>query len=254
LLFNNCYILYCTRIVANASLALGNTTAAAIFEADATKLAAAIHKHFFQAETNGYLDTRQTHLVMPLVAGAVPAEHQAGVWAALRKEILETQAGHFDTGLHGTYFMVKLLTDTSFGFGGGDDLLYAMTVQKSYPGYVDLLTKGFTTWPEDWGTAKPHTGTTDSSSLRQPYLDAANWTSGSGSPAHGTLNGIGLWFIVSLRGIVRCFLAQLLFLAATDWCFGLLAVRLLQTGGLGWHPPCSRSRWLPALRVAATMG
>ena len=74
----------------------------------------------------------------------VPPEHAAGVWAALRKEILETQASHIDTGLHGTYFMTKLLTDTSFGFGGGDDLLYAMATVETYPGYADLLKKGFT--------------------------------------------------------------------------------------------------------------
>lgn len=38
---------------------------------------------------------------------------------------------------------------------------------------------------------------------RQPYLDAVNWTSGSDSPAHGTLNGIGQWFIAGLGGIRR---------------------------------------------------
>ena len=80
-LFNNCYILWCTRIVANASHVLGNETAAVKYEAEAEALAAAIHKKFFVPATSGYLDTRQTHLVMPLIAGAVPAEHVAGVWA-----------------------------------------------------------------------------------------------------------------------------------------------------------------------------
>ena len=182
-LFNNCYILWCTRIVANASRVLGDESAAAKYDADATALAKAIHAKFFVPASSGYLDTRQTHLVMPLIAGVVPAEHKAGVWAALRKEILATQASHFDTGLHGTYFMTKLLTDTSLGFGGGDDLLYAMSTQTSYPGYGDLLAKGYGTWPENWGTPVGGAHHADPKGPRQPYLVAANWT--SGPPSHG---------------------------------------------------------------------
>jgi hypothetical protein len=169
---------------------LGNEPAAEKYDADAAALAKAIHAKFFVPASSGYLDTRQTHLVMPLIAGVVPAEHKAGVWAALRKEILATQASHFDTGLHGTYFMTKLLTDTSLGFGGGDDLLYAMATQASYPGYGDLLAKGYTTWPESWGTRKPGTAVRPPphshaapEGPRQPYLEAANWT--SGPPSHG---------------------------------------------------------------------
>ena len=54
-----------------------------MYEEAATQLAAAIHRKFFVPATSGYLDTRQTHLVMPLIAGVVPAEHTDGVWAAL---------------------------------------------------------------------------------------------------------------------------------------------------------------------------
>jgi alpha-L-rhamnosidase len=143
-LFNNCYILYCTRIVANASRALGDEAMAVSYEQDAASLASAIHKKFFVAASASYLDTRQTHLVMPLLAGAVPAEHTDRVWAALRTEIVETQGGHLDTGLHGTYFMTKLLTDTSMGFGEHDELIYLYTTQTTHPGYGDLLRKGFT--------------------------------------------------------------------------------------------------------------
>ena len=39
---------------------------------------------------------------------------------------------------------VHCAADTSFGFGGGDDLLYAMTTVETWPGYADLLKKGFT--------------------------------------------------------------------------------------------------------------
>ena len=115
-LFNNCYILYCTRLVGRSHAALGDATGAARHAASAAALAAAIHSRWFhpQNATHNatYLDSRQTHLVMPLVAGAVPAEHVAAVWAALREEILVRQAGHIDTGLTGLYFMVKVRAGT----------------------------------------------------------------------------------------------------------------------------------------------
>merc|ERR1712099_24881 len=92
--------------------------------------------------------------------------------------------------------MTKLLTDTSLGFGGEDALVHAFVTNPTYPGYADLLAKGFTTWPEAWGQCKTQTA--------QPFRCAAsNWTSGSLSPAHGTLNGIGQWFIAGIGGIRR---------------------------------------------------
>ena len=97
---------------------MGSEAEAVHYESAAADLASAIHKKFFVPGTNGYLDTRQGHLAMPLLSGAVPVEHADAVWAALAKEITETQGGHLDTGLHGTYFLTKLLTDSSMGFGG----------------------------------------------------------------------------------------------------------------------------------------
>ena len=217
-LFNNCYILYCTRIVANVSRVLGQNETAAMYEEAATQLAAAIHRKFFVPATSGYLDTRQTHLVMPLIAGVVPAEHTDGVWAALRNEILVTQGGHIDAGLHGNYFLTKLLTDTSMGFGDHDDLIYAYATQTTHPGWADLLSKGFTTWPEAWGSGGP-------ANARQPWKippchhatggaevsedteasssSSSCWQSGALSLAHGTLNGIGQWFVQGIGGIRR---------------------------------------------------
>lgn len=218
-LFNNCYILYCTRIVANASRVLGeNETVVQAYEEAAAKLAAAIHRKFFVPATNGYLDTRQTHLVMPLIAGAVPAAHTDGVWAALRKEILVTQGGHIDAGLHGNYFLTKLLTDTSMGYGEHDDLIYAYATQTTHPGWGDLLSKGFTTWPEAWGSggptnaqqpwkivACPHAKATSSELSNESSSSSSSscWKSGALSPAHGTLNGIGQWFVQGIGGIRR---------------------------------------------------
>jgi alpha-L-rhamnosidase len=169
LLFNNCYILYCTRLVARIARVLGVDEDAAAYERAAGALAAAIHAAFFVADAAAYLDTRQTHLVMPLVAGVPPPAQRPRVLAALRREIAEAQAAHLDTGLHGTYFLTKLLTDTSAGFGGDDALLSAVARETSPPGYGDLLAKGYTTWPEYWGTCA------GDATPEAPYR-CANWT------------------------------------------------------------------------------
>ena len=147
---------YCRRIVADVARALGDSAAAAVHDAAAASLATAIHTHFF-VPGNGtagaaYLNTRQTNLVMPLVAGAVPPEHEAPVWASLLHEITDRQENHLDTGLHGTYFLTKLLYDTSTARCGGHDVVaHALATVRTAPGYADMLGVGFQTWPEAWG-------------------------------------------------------------------------------------------------------
>jgi hypothetical protein len=195
----------------------------------------------------------------------VPAEHTDGVWAALRKEILVTQGGHVDVGLHGNYFLIKLLTDTSMGFGDQDDLIYELATQTTHPGWGDLLSKGFTTWPEAWGSGGPASACNHYLTLcvsvqialtflslttallhadaRQPYKVPACarddvvgvrsddgttdtgasscWRSGALSPAHGTLNGIGQWFVQgasnsSLSNSSRAIMSFIMILSLTN--------------------------------------
>lgn len=111
---------------------------------------------------------------MPLIAGVVPAALQAGVLASLITEIQVGQAGHLDTGLSGTYFMAKLLTDPAVR---RVDLLQSMATADGMPSYAALLAAGFTTWPETWST------TDDQSKL------------------HGCYNGFGLMFPEGALGV-----------------------------------------------------
>ena len=82
-----------------------------------------------------------------------------------------------------------------------------MATAATAPGYADLLAKGFKTWPEGWG----HCNDGDQDP-QQPYKcgetnsarkRSGGWTSGSSSPAHGTLNGMGQWFVAGVGGIRR---------------------------------------------------
>lgn len=224
-LFNNCYILYCIRIVAKIAAVLEKPDDVAMYNRAAAVLAAAIHTKFFvdgnnaSADGDGgagagaggaaragdgglpyYLNTLQTHLTMALVAEVPPtAAIRKQVMKTLRRSILVDQQGHIDTGLHGTYFMTKLLTDTAYGsgFGGQDDLVETFALVKGHPGYVDLLENGYSTWPEAWGACAA-----DENRTSRMY-ECKKWTSGSLSQLHGTLNGIGQFFIAGLGGIRR---------------------------------------------------
>lgn len=213
LLFNNCYLVYCLRLAVRTANILGNSTVAASFTAAATSIGTAVHSFFYNASTGAYLDGRQSHQVMPLVAGIVPSSLIPVVQSSLSSEIVVGQTGHLDTGLHGTYFMAKLLADPwawggadagapspmqssalassavggSSGIGsggslsptsaagGGADLLYLMSSATTYPSYGHLLAEGYTTWPEDW--------------------------SGAPSRMHGCFNGFGLWFNTGILGV-----------------------------------------------------
>ena len=73
---------------------------AAYFNSTAAVIAGAVHVTYYRGgpATHSYLDTRQTHQVMPLIAGVVPAAIVASVLTTLETEITVTQKGHVDTG------------------------------------------------------------------------------------------------------------------------------------------------------------
>ena len=172
LLFNNCYYLYVTRIVSKIALLLGNSTDAATYAAKAEAIKTALNARFFNSTSKTYLDTRQTHCIMPLISGAVSPQYVADVMKNIENEIMVTQKGHIDAGLHGVYFMTKYLTEND-----RSDLIFTYANQTTYPGYGYFIGKGYDTWPEDWQ------GNPGSSLL------------------HGCYNGIGAWFQEGLAGI-----------------------------------------------------
>ena len=74
-------------------------------------------------------------------------------------------------------------------------------------GYLDMLDNNFTTFPEAWGTCN------DEAKNSLTYK-CKKWTSGSGSPTHGTLNGVGQIFVSGLGGIVSFSVFLFFFLGA----------------------------------------
>jgi sucrose-6-phosphate hydrolase SacC (GH32 family) len=216
-LLNNCYVLYCARLMTSISAVLGNTTGTKQFAQSAEAHAIAIHKRFFNASIQGYVDTRQGHLILALISGAVPPHLLKSVLATLRHEIHVTQGGHIDTGLTTTYLMYKYFADSAAGFGGREDLAYTVTTAKGHPGYLAIIDSGSTTWPEHWGychdpgnccmeadwqksccervyRCKSYSGCTEGECAT---------SAGASSKIHGTLNGVGQFFVSGIGGIRR---------------------------------------------------
>ena len=174
-LFNNCYLHYITTLAGRIADVLGKPDEASAYGVRSTKLAAAINAAFYDANTGAYVDQLQTHLLMPLATGVVPAAREASVVLSLEAAIAKT-GGHLDTGLTGNYFMTKFFTE-----GGRNDLMWGITSKTTFPSYGYFLAQNYTTWPERWNV-KPCCGDTV-------------------SKMHGCYNAVGMWFVQGLAGI-----------------------------------------------------
>lgn len=139
ILFNNCYVHHITGLVAKIAVVLGHTADASKYQADADALAAAIHKKFYHTASGLYLDALQTHIVMPLATGVVPPQLENLSMANLEHAIMVTSQGHLDTGLTGSYFLTKLLTERS-----RNDLVFTFANQTTAPGWGYFLEQGYT--------------------------------------------------------------------------------------------------------------
>jgi len=169
-LFNNCYYVYVLKIASNIADILEMDKKAEAYKTKSREIIKAINSTFYDSVNYTYIDSRQTHLVMPLIAGIVPEKDIPQVEEKLREEIVVTQGGHFDTGIHGTYYLTKYLTEKGY-----HNLLYLLSNQTTYPSYGEIISRGEITWPEFWNQCN--------------------------SRVHGCINGIGGWFQRGLLGI-----------------------------------------------------
>ena len=87
----------------------------------------------------------------------------------LEDTILVKDSGHFNSGMHGTYFLLKELMEDD-----RNDLIYQMASKKDFPSWGYMLEQGATTSWESWS---------------------------AGSHIHDTLISIGAWFIEGIGGI-----------------------------------------------------
>eukprot|EP00730_Choanoeca_flexa_P007452 TRINITY_DN12335_c0_g9_i2.p1 TRINITY_DN12335_c0_g9~~TRINITY_DN12335_c0_g9_i2.p1 ORF type:complete len:914 (+),score=183.96 TRINITY_DN12335_c0_g9_i2:119-2860(+) len=173
-LFNNVYLIYILQLAAEIGEVIHEVEQSNAYRALADDLKIAVHARFYNTSTGGYLYGFQTQLALPLLADMVPANITANVVDLLIQQIVSVKTCHLDTGLHGTYFLTKLLIALE-----RQDVLGSVINVDTYPGYGWFVQQGLTTWPENWQA--------------------------QGSLLHGCYNGIGLWFNQGLGGVQASF-------------------------------------------------
>jgi hypothetical protein len=169
-LINSLHYLYQVQIAAKMAAILGKPGDAATYLALAADIAGALHQRFYDAAKASYATGETPYLAFPLLVNVVPPELRKAVADNLERTIRVKNAGHLDSGMHGTYFLLKYLMEAD-----RNDLIYLMTSQTDFPGWGYMLAQGATTSWEDWR--------------------------GRMSNIHDTLISIGSWFIQGIGGI-----------------------------------------------------
>ncbi len=170
LFFNNLYHLYNLEVGEKIAAVLGRENDARMYRERAAARKPVLHQKFFNAGENTYANGEQPYLAMPLLFGVTPENLADNVMESLERDIMVTRKGHLNTGMHGTYFMVKYLLGRS-----RNDLIYEIVNKKTYPGWGYMLENGATTIWEEWN--------------------------GDNSQIHDTHLAIGSWFINGPGGI-----------------------------------------------------
>jgi len=168
-LINSIHYVYQLELASRIAEVLGREGDVSAYDAQVAAVSKAIHQRFYNAAEHSYLNGDSALQAFPLLTGIVPPELRKGVMESLERTIRVRNEGHFDTGMHGTYFLIKYLMEAH-----RDDLIYLMTDTTEYPGWGYMLANGATTSWERW------TG---------------------GSHIHDTLLSIGAWFTEGIAGI-----------------------------------------------------
>ncbi|MEI7900175.1 MAG: family 78 glycoside hydrolase catalytic domain [bacterium] len=144
-LFVNCYRVYLMDLLARTADALGKTADATRYRARVKELSALIHAAYYKQDQKLYETGRELDQAMPLLTGVVPDDLHKTVEKALEDSIMVRNKGHLDTGMLGTYFLLRSLREM-----GRNDLAFTMANQQDYPGWGYLLSQGMTTFGEQW--------------------------------------------------------------------------------------------------------
>ena len=167
---NNAHYLYTLQLAARIAAILDKPGDAAMFRERAATLARVLHEKYYVAAENSYATGQQPYLALALALGIAPPDVRPAVMKNLEDTILTKDTGHFNSGMHGTYFLLKELMEAD-----RNDLIYAMAEKEDFPSWGNMLKQGATTSWESW--------------------------SGGSSHIHDTLISIGAWFIEGIGGI-----------------------------------------------------
>jgi alpha-L-rhamnosidase len=112
----------------------------------------AFNQKFFDKKTAQYDNNTVTANLLPLYFGMAPAGDDKAVFASIVNKITGAEHGHISTGVIGTQWLMRGLTDF-----GRPDLAYHIATNSDYPGWGYMVKRGATSTWELWNgdTANP---------------------------------------------------------------------------------------------------
>jgi alpha-L-rhamnosidase len=163
LYFNNCvYAMNLETFVEMARL-LGRPDDAALYAGRLAGLRPAVHARFYNPSTARYSDGTQVQQAFALLTGIVP-DSERGRVEALIADDMNGAHPYFDMGSSGIFVLLRYLCDHPELAGTAAKILS----RTDYPGYGYFISRGETTWPEDWKADVP-------SKIHTCYTGIAGW-------------------------------------------------------------------------------
>ncbi len=131
---------------------LNNKEDAADYDSLAARIKEAFQQRFYDSRLKQYGNNTVTANLLPLYFGIIPDSLKQTIAEKIRQKIHVENHGHISTGLIGTQFLMRGLTEI-----GQTELAYTLASNTSYPSWGYMAANGATTIWELWNgnTANP---------------------------------------------------------------------------------------------------
>lgn len=136
------YCWLCTDYTARAAKVLGHEADAAAYGRKAQDIWQAFHRTFYDCEAKTYGPAGSNIYALRM---GVPADRLQDIRATLRKEIVEENRGHLNTGFLATKYFFETLSDN-----GMHDVAFTAITRRDFPSYGWWIEQGATTTWEQW--------------------------------------------------------------------------------------------------------
>lgn len=152
-LISTAYHFYYLQIMKQFASLTDNEADIKEYDQLAPKVKKSFNDHFFNADEATYGNNTLTDNLLPLYFGLIPEERKEEVFNNIVKIIEERNNGHLSTGLIGTQWLMRSLTEN-----GRADLAYKLATNTTFPSWGYMVENGATTIWELWNgnTAAPN--------------------------------------------------------------------------------------------------
>lgn len=177
--FATAYYAYSVGLMAKMAALTGKSEDAARYGVLSADIKEAFNRAFVDASGTIKGDT-QTVYTMALAMDLLPEVRREFAVARIL-QLLEQRDWHISTGIHGTRWLLAVLTDS-----GHEEIAYRLLTQTGYPSWFYSVLQGATTVWERWD------GWTEEKGFQRPGMNSLN---------HYALGSVGEWIYRFVGGI-----------------------------------------------------